>query len=142
MGIAGRTHFLGRRDDVADLLAASDLFCLPSHFEGHPLALMEAMADGLPVVSTRSPGITEVVKIGESGILVPVANPMALAAALMRILSDKKLANHIGQRGRQILCDEFTVEQMAHAPWRFTGKRCQSNLQTSMAAPNPSKLSG
>ncbi len=112
-GITCHVHFLGRRDDIPDLLAASDLFCLPSHFEGHPLALMEAMAAGLPVVATRSLGITEAVSNGATGILVPTNDFIALAAALIRVLSDKVLANRLGQSGKQVVSAEFSVERMA-----------------------------
>ncbi len=112
-GISHRVHFLGRREDVPELLAASDLFCLPSHFEGHPLALMEAMAAGIPVVATRSLGITETVINGETGVLVPTRDPVALGAALIRVLSDKALALRLRQSAIHVASTEFSAERMA-----------------------------
>ena len=71
LGLAGRVHFLGQRDDVPDLLSALDLFVLPSHSEGVSLALLEAMAAGLPVIATAVGGLPEVVTDGENGLLIP-----------------------------------------------------------------------
>jgi glycosyltransferase involved in cell wall biosynthesis len=113
LGIGDRVRFLGAREDVPELLAAADAFCLPSHFEGHPLALMEAMAAGLPVVATRAAGITDVIKNGETGILVPVGDPVALSAALIRVLSNEALGRALGQRGQSEISRHFTAEHMA-----------------------------
>jgi glycosyltransferase involved in cell wall biosynthesis len=74
LGIATRVRFLGIRRDVPDALAASDVFVLASNYEGHPLSVMEAMAAGLPVVATAVGGIPELVKQGESGLLVPAGD--------------------------------------------------------------------
>lgn len=112
MRIAGQIHFLGRREDVPDLLAASDIFCLPSFFEGHPLALMEAMAAGVPVVATRSLGITETVMNAETGLLVPIDDPMSLAAALLRIMDDPALATRLAQEARRKALEDFSSERM------------------------------
>jgi glycosyltransferase involved in cell wall biosynthesis len=71
LGLQGRVRFLGVRADVADILRASDVFVLSSRWEGNPLSVMEAMAAGLPVVSTGVGGVPELVREGETGLLVP-----------------------------------------------------------------------
>lgn len=114
LGIAAHVRFLGRRNDVPDLLAAADAFCLPSHFEGHPLVLMEAMAAGLPIVAARSIGITEVISNGESGLLVPFEDTVALSAALNRVLSDRPLASQLGACGQLAVRERFDAEVMAN----------------------------
>ena len=83
--------YLGRRDGVMDLLAAADLFVLPSHFEGMPVALMEAMASGLPVVASAVGGILDVVDDGVEGLLVPPGDPAALAQAVRHLATDVEL---------------------------------------------------
>lgn len=85
--IAGeRVHCLGVRADVPDLLAACDLFALASHWEGHPVALMEAMAAGLPVVAPRVGGVPEIV--GEAGVLVAPGDIRELSGAIAALAGD------------------------------------------------------
>jgi glycosyltransferase involved in cell wall biosynthesis len=96
LGVRDRVLFLGRRDDVPALLAASDAFVLPSLFEGTPLALLEAMAAGKPVVASAIPGTNELVADGETGLLVRANDSDALAAALRRIVSDPELRARLG----------------------------------------------
>lgn len=81
-------RFLGYRDDVHDLLAAADVFCLSSRHEGLPVALMEAYALGLPVVATRVGGLPDVVEHGRSGVLVAPEDPGALADAIVAVAAD------------------------------------------------------
>lgn len=113
LGIANHVRFLGWRNDIPDLLAAADAFCLPSYFEGHPLVLMEAMEAGLPVVAARSLGITEVISNGDTGLLVPFEDPVSLAAALNRVLSDVALRRQLGRNGRLVIRERFASERMA-----------------------------
>ena len=101
LGLAGRVHFLGQRDDIPDLLAALDIFVLPSHSEGVSLALLEAMAAGLPVIATAVGGLPEVVTDGVNGLLIPPQDPEALAQALARLLDDPALAKKLGENARQ-----------------------------------------
>ena len=108
LGLAGRVHFLGQRRDIPDLLAALDIFVLPSHSEGVSLALLEAMAAGLPVIATAVGGLPEVVTDGENGLLIPPKDPEALAAALARLLADPDSGQKAGRkrppgRGREFL---------------------------------------
>lgn len=88
--------FLGYRRDVALILPALDIFVLPSVVECHPLALLEAMASGLPVVATRVGGVPEVVVEGESGLLVPPRDPQALAAAILYLLKNPEIRQNPG----------------------------------------------
>ena len=104
--------FLGRRDDVPDLLASADLVVLPSLFEGLPLTLLESMAAGRAIVATDVPGNRDAVADGETGLLVPPSAPEALARAIMRLLSDSRLRTAMGERGKARLAGEFTLRTM------------------------------
>ena len=112
LGLAGRVHFLGPRDDVPDLLSALDIFVLPSHSEGVSLALLEAMAAGLPVIATRVGGLPEVVTDGENGLLIPPQDPEALATALERLLADPDLAQKLGENARKHVEANFSLERL------------------------------
>ena len=90
--LAGRVRLLGVRDDVPGLLPGLDVLCLSSRYEGLPVVLMEAQAAGVPVVATRVGGVPEAVDDGVHGLLVPPADPPALAGALRRVLTDGDLA--------------------------------------------------
>lgn len=100
LGIAERVHFLGSRDDVFDLLPLFDTFCLSSEFEGFPIALVEAMATGLPCVSTSVGGVPEILVDGVNGLLVPSKDPAALRHALEAMLSEPDLARRCGLAAR------------------------------------------
>jgi glycosyltransferase involved in cell wall biosynthesis len=85
LGITDRVSFVGFHEDMAAAYAAMDVFCMPSLFEGLPLALLEALICGKVAVAARAPGITDVLVDGENGLLVDVADPVSLAAALLRV---------------------------------------------------------
>lgn len=113
LGMAERVHFLGWRDDARTILAALDVLLAPSLWEGFGLVFLEAMALGVPVISTRVSAIPEVVADGDTGWLVPPRNSDAIAAALRDALSDADRCGARGAQGRQRLEDHFTVEKMA-----------------------------
>lgn len=98
---------LGYRHDVPRLLAAADVFALPSHFEGLPMSIIEAMLTGLPVVATDIRGPREQVVHGETGLLVPPAQDAPLAAALTRLAGDPALRARMGETGRARALDRF-----------------------------------
>jgi glycosyltransferase involved in cell wall biosynthesis len=100
LGVAERVLFVGYRRNVVDYLRASDLFVLPSLFEGMPLSILEAMGAGLPVIATAVDGTPEVVIDGETGLLVSPEDPLALAEAVNRLLGDPELAARMGRDGR------------------------------------------
>ncbi len=93
--LSKRVRFLGYRSDVPDLLRAADIFTLPSHREGLPRSIAEAMLSGLPVVATSIRGSREQVVDGETGYLVPVNNSRALADALSRLAGDTALRRRL-----------------------------------------------
>ena len=105
--LARRVRFLGYRKDVADLLRAADIFVLPSHREGMPRSIIEAMMTGLPVVATDIRGSREEVMEGETGRLVPVTDAGALAAALGELVRDGKLRRKLGKAGRARALDLY-----------------------------------
>jgi glycosyltransferase involved in cell wall biosynthesis len=112
LGVAERVRFLGHRDDVPELLAACDVFVLPSRYEGLPLSVLEAMAAARPVVATAIEGTDEIVRHGETGLLVPPAAPSALAQGIRTVLADQALATRMGQAGRARVCREFSTSRM------------------------------
>ncbi len=110
--LAPRVRFLGRRDDMAEIMRSVDIFVLPSHREGMPRTIIEAMLSGLPVVATDIRGCNEEVAAGETGLLVPVGDAAALAAALTRRVGDAALRARLGAAGRDravALYDESKV---------------------------------
>jgi glycosyltransferase involved in cell wall biosynthesis len=96
-----RARLLGERDDVPELLSGADVFVLASRSEGLPLSVIEAMAAGLPVVASDVGGLRELVRDGETGVLVPPGDPAALADALRPLLIDHELRRRLGRAGRE-----------------------------------------
>jgi glycosyltransferase involved in cell wall biosynthesis len=111
-GLGGRFHFVGERSDVADLLPGLDVFAMSSRYEGLPCAVVEAMRCGLPVVATAVNSVPDLVVPGESGILVPPADPGAMAQALDTLLDDSRLAERLGRRGQQLAGQPFDAESL------------------------------
>ena len=103
-------RWLGFRADVARLLPAFDVFATASRLEAFPMAVLEAMASGLPVVATRVGGLVEAVEDGVTGLLVSRGDPPALAAALGRVLGDGSLARSMATAGRSRVLERFSVE--------------------------------
>ena len=110
-GLSGRVHFLGPRRDLGNLLAAMDVFVLPSLWEGLPLSMVLAMSAGVPVVATRVAGIPEVVEDGRTGLLVPPADPLALGAALTRLFEDPLLRQRIGRDASLSVLPRFGIDR-------------------------------
>lgn len=100
LGISARVRFEGEQPDVAPYLHQMDLYVQPSVAEGMPNSILEAMAAGLPVVATSAGGTPEVVVDGETGLLVPPRDPVALADAILRLLNDPPVAEVFGRAGR------------------------------------------
>lgn len=118
LGVSDRVRFLGRREDVPQLLAACDVFVLPSLYEGSSLAVLEAMGAGIPIVSSAIGGTDELIDDGRSGLLVPPGDAAALAAALRRVLADPQLREDFAARARERVDAGLTREQNAE---RVTG---------------------
>lgn len=110
--IAGRVHFLGRRNDVPSLMKSADVVTLTSNWEGFGLVLLEAYAARVPVVATAVSAIPEIVIDRVTGLLVPPADPAALAQALRDVLHDPELAQRIVCAAHERLTTEFGVDRM------------------------------
>jgi glycosyltransferase involved in cell wall biosynthesis len=108
LGIADRVRFLGWREDVAALLAAADMVVVPSRREPLGNVVIEAWAAGRPVVAAASVGPRVLIADGDNGLLVPVDDPSALAAALARLADDGMLRDHLAAGGRTAYEAEFT----------------------------------
>src|SRR5580658_140865 len=107
-----RLKLLGYRTDVASILAAGDIFVLPSHFEGLPMSVIEAMLTGLPVVASDIRGPREQVVPGATGLLVPPGSVPALAEALNRLVDDPELRAEMGEAGRARALELYTESQV------------------------------
>jgi len=111
----GTVEWLGQVDNMPALLAEVDAVALPSHREGLPRSLIEAAACGLPLVASDAPGCREVVRDGVEGLLVPVGDAAALAAAIQRLAADPALAARLGAAGRERTLREFAVPVVVDA---------------------------
>ena len=100
--------FAGARGDVNNLLAALDVFVLPSLSEGLPMAVLEAMAAGKPVVASRVGGLPEVIQHGVSGLLVPPSDANALARACVDLAADREWASRLGAEAKRAVAEEFS----------------------------------
>lgn len=108
----GIVQFTGHMDEPQPYFAASDIYCLPSYREGLPVTVLEAMASGLPVVTTDAPGCRETIDEGDSGFLVPVRDVNSLVDRLDRLIQDPALRERMGRAGREKAVREFSVEKI------------------------------
>lgn len=113
LGLADCVVFAGHQERVVDYLSAMDVFVLPSLSEGIPMALLEAMAVGCPVVATRVGGIPEVIENDVNGLLVDPADALSLANAVRELLEDRSKALSFGDKGRARIEQEFSASLMA-----------------------------
>jgi glycosyltransferase involved in cell wall biosynthesis len=111
LGLDGNVDFLGYRADAASILGAVDVVALPSRSEGLPVALLEALAMRRPVVASRVGGVPDLIRHGDSGLLVKPDDPEAVAREIVRLLTDPDLAARLGNSGH----DHVAVN---HAPER------------------------
>ena len=110
LGLSPRVRFVGARRDLGNILAATDVFVMPSFWEGLPLAMVLAMGAGVPVVATRVAGIPEVVQDGVTGLLVPPGDSGELGAALSRVVNDDTTRVLLGQAARAFVGPRFGVD--------------------------------
>lgn len=109
----GVVEWWGHREDMATTLSEATVFCLPSSYrEGLPKVLLEAMACGKPCITTEAPGCRDAVRHGDNGLLVPVKDADALAAAIARLLADPTLCQRMGARSRQRAVEEFSQKRV------------------------------
>jgi glycosyltransferase involved in cell wall biosynthesis len=112
LGVEDRIIFTGYRPDARALVAESDVFVLPSWIEGCPLVVLEAMAAGTPVIATGVGGLPELVEHEETGLLVPVRDPQALAAAIERVLVEPGLREALGLAGQRAVASRLSAADM------------------------------
>ncbi len=129
LGLGGDLVLTGYRKDVPALLASFDLFALPSHREGMPRALLEAMASGLPVVATNIRGCREEVVNGETGILVPPGDHAALAGAMSRLLRSRQLMSDMGAAGRARALEHFDERRIVAAQVAALSRLADAKLE-------------
>jgi glycosyltransferase involved in cell wall biosynthesis len=135
MGLTDRFKFLGFRNDAPRLVQAFDVIAVPSHVEPLGNATLEAMASGRPVVGTRVGGIPEMIVDGETGLLVPAADPPALAGAISRLIQDSRLRSRMADAARARAREAFGID--------VHGRRLQScydQLLSRHAAANDAEL--
>jgi glycosyltransferase involved in cell wall biosynthesis len=110
--VEGRFHLLGLRSDIANLLAAADVFVLPSLSEGVPLAVLEAMLAGRPIVATAVGDVPTVLMDGRAGVLVPPGDAAALASGLAQLLADPTQARRLSTAASERAAEAYTVDTM------------------------------
>lgn len=115
LGIAERVTWAGYRENPAEFMAASDLFWMPSRWEGCPTALLEAMSWALPIVATRIGGVEEIARHEVEVLLVPVGDSQALASETHRILSDDLLARRLADSARKRVLESYSLQRMTQA---------------------------
>ena len=113
--LAETVHLLGPRQDIFSLMRAADVVALPSRHEGHPLALLEALSLGCAVLATRVGGVPEIVRDGETGLLVPAEDPDALAAGLDALRRDPELRQRLGAAAARDARSRFDVRRSVAA---------------------------
>jgi glycosyltransferase involved in cell wall biosynthesis len=111
LGVAQHVLLMGARNDVPLILKGMDVFCLPSEMEGMPMTVLEAMAAGLPVVTSNVGGLPELVEEGKTGLMVPPRSPEPLEAALLALAEDASRAKAMGGAGRERLLNAFSLDQ-------------------------------
>jgi len=113
LGLEKHVLFLGIRNDVPEIISCSDLFVLPSINEEFGVVLLEAMAMKCPIVAANVGGVPEVVLDGETGVLVPLKDPVQLARGIIRLLKDRSLAFQMAECGYQRLKTYFDINEVS-----------------------------
>jgi glycosyltransferase involved in cell wall biosynthesis len=114
-GLSGQVEFLGWIDDLASILPRWDIFVMPSLEEGFPIAALDAMAAGLPVVATSVGGIPELIEDGKTGLLAPPRDAEALASRLRLLLCNPELRLNMGAAAYARVRDHFSAAQMTES---------------------------
>jgi len=115
LGVAGQIHFLGLRTDISDVLSAMDVFVLSSDYEGSPLSVVEAMASGLPIVSTAAGGVPELFDNGKEGFIVQPGDVRGLSDAIALLLKDREARRSFGIAAARRAKENFDLSRMVRA---------------------------
>ena len=115
LGISERVRFAGRRADLPEILAASDLLVLPSAWEGMPNVVLEAMAAGLPVVATDVEGVRELLGSAAHQQIVPYGDGKTLADRIVELITNPAVAARLGAENQARACEHFSPQQMVTA---------------------------
>ncbi len=134
LGLADKIHFSPFRQDVPDVLAAADIYVLPSLWEGLPIGLLEAMAMGKAVIGTRVDGTREVLQDGENGLMVEPGDTGALAAGILRLARERGLRDKMGARAMETVRQRFNaavmtkeIENIYNITWSSKGSRISND---------------
>jgi glycosyltransferase involved in cell wall biosynthesis len=128
MNLNGQAILLGRRDDMPAVYASLDIMVSASRQEGLPMAILEGMASGLPLVATSVGEVPTVVNEGRTGLLVPPEDADALATAIEKLLNNPAERVRMGTAGRERICEEYSAERMAEDYLRVYGE-AKSSMQ-------------
>jgi len=115
LGLAGQAHFLGLRADIPDVLGAMDVFVLSSDYEGNPLSVMEAMASGLPIVSTAAGGVPDLFESGKEGLIVQPGDVQGLSSSMISVLRNREARQSMGMAAARRAKENFDVSSMVQA---------------------------
>jgi len=129
-GLEHRVRLLGYHDrqNAMSILKSSDVFAMPSRYEGTPIALLEAAALARPILASDTGGIPELVKSEEHALLVPPENATALAQGLVKLTLDRPFAEQLGQNAKQRVCQQFNLENQVRATWQAYNKALQNRI--------------
>lgn len=115
LNLQEKVKLIGQWDDITELLSAADVFVLPSRWEGLPMALLEGMMAGLPVIAARVEGVDEVVVPGEHGRLTALESPVELAQAILQLLRSPQDRQRMGKAARERVMNSYTTDRMCEA---------------------------
>jgi glycosyltransferase involved in cell wall biosynthesis len=132
--LCDRVHLIGKQNNIPSVLAASDIFVLASNWEGNPLAVMEAMAAGLPVIATGVGGIPELLQSGEQGLLVQAGDRRGFAAAMKTLLHHAETRQAMGRAAQTRAMREFRVERMVEGYANLYREMVQKSRGTQLKA--------
>jgi L-malate glycosyltransferase len=135
LGLSDRVHYLGKQNNIAEIIAMSDLLLLPSEKESFGLVALEAMAGGVPTIGSNAGGIPEVIQHGENGYLAPVGNTEEMAAYAIRLLTDPILYQQFSAAGVNCSQTKFSAELIAKQYEQIYYRVAQPNLcETAMSS--------
>jgi len=124
LDIEEKVIFMGWRNDIKKLLSAIDIYVICSLVEGLNISVLEAMAAAKPVIGTSVKGISEIVLHNKTGILVPLNHTESLTKAILKLIDDKRLSTRMGLKGRQLIQERYSAQEMAETTLELYEKLC------------------